>query len=41
MPKIENQWPALLDDAPDAVDDWEIALRAWEHLKRLDQEQQG
>jgi len=40
-PKIENQWPALLDDMPDAIDEWEIALRAWEHLKRLDQEQQG
>jgi hypothetical protein len=40
-PRIENQWPALLDDTPDALDEWEVALRAWEHLKRLDQEQQG
>jgi hypothetical protein len=41
-PKFENRWPELPDEkSSEALEDWQVAWRAWERLKRLYAEQEG
>jgi hypothetical protein len=38
---VADRWPTLLDPEPPATDDWEVNLRTWQRLQRLDREQRG
>jgi hypothetical protein len=39
--QVEMPWPSLPDDTPVDGEDWEMARRAWERQRRLDEEQRG
>lgn len=39
--ELEPVWPTLLEDEPAAIEDWELARRAYEHRQRLTREQEG